>query len=141
MSSQSELKWLIAELNDMYKTGRLARCQTPVTDQKFWTGNRMDQLGTINDTGSAVSNISKDYSYWIAIKTIDINHLDLGGISAADCMQTDEVNSSLEKWNFCFFSLNSFTIDFKICLYARCLIHHIVHMIFFDYTLLQTLRK
>ena len=30
------------------------------------------------------------------------------------------LNSSLEKWNFCFFSFSSFTIDFKICLYARC---------------------
>ena len=34
-------------------------------------------------------------------------------------MQTDKVNSSLEKHNFCFFSFSSFTIDFKICLYAR----------------------
>ena len=30
-----------------------------------------------------------------------------------------QVYSNLEKLNFCFFSFNSFTIDFKICLYAR----------------------
>ena len=35
------------------------------------------------------------------------------GVSMADCMQTDKVNSSLEKRNFCFFSFSSFTNDFE----------------------------
>ena len=42
------------------------------------------------------------------------------GNSTADCMWTDKLKSSLEKLNFWFFSSRFFTIDFKICLYARC---------------------
>ena len=38
----------------------------------------------------------------------------------ADCMWTEKLNSSLEKLHFWFFSSSFFTIDFKICLYARC---------------------
>ena len=41
------------------------------------------------------------------------------GSSTADCVWTDKLKSSLEKLNFWFFSSSFFTIDFKICLYAR----------------------
>ena len=61
------------------------------------------------------------------------------GVSAEDCMQTIKVNSSSEKWNFCFFSFSSFTIDFKI----SHLKYHIFHLTYFDYTLpiLQNFEK
>ena len=43
-----------------------------------------------------------------------------GVSSAADRMWSDKLKSSLEELNFYFFSSSFFTIDFKICLYARC---------------------
>ena len=72
---------------------------------------------------------------WIKNQHIWRNEIDHGGISTDDCIQTDKVNSSLEKRNFCFFSFSSFTIDFKICYTLDILIHYIVHLIYFDYTL------
>ena len=54
-----------------------------------------------------------------------------GGSSTADCMWIDKLKSSLEKLNFWFFSSSFFTIDFKVCLYARCFYtSHCPHDIF-----------